>query len=413
MSSLENLSAAHTLLLVSALLECFVALGWLLAATVLPRFRCTSLHWSAFALLQGAAFFGYLGSSHWTGLSVYTLGNLLLLCALALQARGLQLQARQAPTDRGFVALLALSALVQIVWREPWQAVWRIAATSLLLGGICAWNGIILLRCLSHKNSPTPRLLGAILSAPFILASMIFTLHTTAVLLAPGRLIRNGRLHESVSMLGALAWLFISLGMALALVGVVLYQMQRKLSQAATHDALTGLLNRRAADEFMDQEVLRAQRQGTPMSVLMIDIDFFKKVNDQHGHAGGDHVLQTLARLLKARARATDLVARWGGEEFLVLLPDTPTAGAQEMAEQLRLAVEKAPLLWQEASVPITVSIGVATRSGGTFQASALVASADEALYQAKNSGRNRVCAADNARHLAVPGTSSAEAIRA
>ena len=97
----------------------------------------------------------------------------------------------------------------------------------------------------------------------------------------------------------------------------------------------------------------------------------------------------------------------------LVLLPDTPTAGAQEMAEQLRLAVEQASFVWLQASVPITVSIGVATWSGGTFQASALVASADGALYQAKNSGRNRVCVADNALHLAVPDTHTAEAIRA
>ena len=413
MASLENLSAAHTLLLISALLECFVALGWLLAAVVLPRFRLVSLHWSAVALSMGAAFFGYLGSSHWPGLPVVALGNLLMVGALLLQARGLQLQARQAPTDRGFIALLALTVLVQGVWQEPEQSIWRIAATSMLLGSICAWNGITVLRCLRHDNSPTPRLLGAILSAPFALASMVFALRSIVVLLAPEHLVRNGRLHESVSMLGALAWLFISLGMALAQAGVVLYQLQRELSQAATHDALTGLPNRRAADEFMAQAALRAQRLGTPMTVLMIDIDFFKKVNDRHGHAGGDHVLQTLARLLKLRARATDLVARWGGEEFLVLLPDTPTAGAQEMAEQLRLAVEQASFVWLQASVPITVSIGVATWSGGTFQASALVASADGALYQAKNSGRNRVCVADNALHLAVPDTHTAEAIRA
>lgn len=137
------------------------------------------------------------------------------------------------------------------------------------------------------------------------------------------------------------------------------------------------------------------------------------EINDQHGHAAGDHVLQTLAKLLQERARTTDLVARWGGEEFLVLLPDTSAAGAQQMAEQLRLAVQNTPFRWQQHTVPITVSIGIATWSSGPFQASASVASADSALYQAKNSGRNCACVADNALHLAVPGSNAAEAIRA
>ena len=163
-------------------------------------------------------------------------------------------------------------------------------------------------------------------------------------------------------MLAALGWLFLSLSMALALMGVVLHKLQHKLSEAATHDALTGLPNRRAADDFMAQAALRAQRQGTPLSALMVDIDFFKKVNDQHGHAAGDHVLLTLARLLQERARATDLVSRWGGEEFLVLLPDTPPTGARELGEQLRQAVQSAPFVWQQKTVPVTVSIGAADR---------------------------------------------------
>lgn len=138
------------------------------------------------------------------------------------------------------------------------------------------------------------------------------------------------------------------------------------------------------------------------------------EINDRHGHAAGDHVLQTLAELLQERARATDLVARWGGEEFLVLLPGTPPAGAHEVAEQLRRAVQNTPICWQQHAVPVTVSIGAATWSSCPLQANALIASAGSALYRAKNSGRNRVwMAADNALHLAVPGGSAAEAIKA
>lgn len=135
-------------------------------------------------------------------------------------------------------------------------------------------------------------------------------------------------------------------------------------------------------------------------SVLMIDIDFFKKVNDQYGHAGGDHMLRSLAQLLKQRARASDMTARWGGEEFLLLLPDTPHQGACDMAEQLRLAVQSHPFQWQQQKVPITISVGAATWSGGTFSANALIADADSALYRAKNTGRNRVCGADEVAPL-------------
>ncbi|ART47761.1 GGDEF domain-containing protein [Acidovorax carolinensis] len=414
MASLENLSAVHATLLVGILLECFVALGWLLAAGLLLPMRRASLHWAGFAFLQGAAFFVYLISGNWAGFPAHAAANMLLVAALVLQVRGLQRAMGRPPTDSLFIALLFCAGVVQVVWLAHEQSAWRMAAISALASGISAWTGATMLRCVRHEDARAPRLLALVLSAPSVIGSALFAMRALLVLQAPERIIRDDRLDQSIGMPGALLWLFLSLGMALALVGVVLYRLQRKLSQAATQDALTGLPNRRAADDFLAHEALRAQRRGTPLSALMIDIDFFKKVNDQHGHAAGDHVLQTLARLLQERARATDLVARWGGEEFLVLLPDTSPAGAREVAEQLRLAVQNTPFCWQQSPVPVTVSAGAATWTSGPFHANALIASADSALYQAKNSGRNRVCvAADNALHLALPGGRSVEPRRA
>jgi diguanylate cyclase (GGDEF)-like protein len=250
---------------------------------------------------------------------------------------------------------------MQGAWLAHEHSAWRIATISLLAGVLCAWSAATLLRSIRLEGPQVHRLLGPLLSAPFVLSSIVFTLRAALALLSPEQLIRDNKIDQTVSMAGALAWLFLSLGMAMALAGVVLHQLERKLSRAATHDALTGLPNRRAADDFMAQEALRAQRQETPLSALMVDIDFFKKVNDQLGHAAGDHVLQTLARLLEQRARATDLVSRWGGEEFLVLLPDTPPTGALELAEQLRRAVQSDPFVWQQTAVPVTISIGAAT----------------------------------------------------
>lgn len=268
------------------------------------------------------------------------------------------------------------------------------AATSLLASGLCGFAAVAMLQCIRHESAHAPRVLGAFLCAPSAIASGLLVIRAIFVLQHPERVIREDSLNQSLGVLGSMGWLFFSVGMSLALAGVVLYKLQRKLSQAATHDALTGLPNRRAADDFMAHEALLAQRRGAPLSALMVDIDFFKRVNDQHGHAAGDHVLQTLAQLLKRRARASDLVARWGGEEFLVLLPDTSPEGAQQVGEQLRLAVQEAPFRWQDTAIPVTVSIGAATWRSGPFHANALIASADGALYQAKSSGRNRMCVA-------------------
>jgi len=409
MASLENLSAAHATLLAGILLECFVALGWLLAAVLLRPMRRSTMHWAGFALLQGMAFFLYLNSARWPNFPAHAVANILIVAAFVLQVRGLHRVMGHRPPDHVFVAVLALTGLVQWIWVAHEQSAWRMAATSLVAGALSVWTAVAMLRCIREESPHAPRALGPLLGAPSVIGAALLALRALFVMLQPEGVIQNDRLDQSIGMLGALSWLFLSLSMALALVGVVLYKLQRKLSQAATHDALTGLPNRRAADDFMAHEALRAQRHGTPLSALMVDIDFFKKVNDQHGHAAGDHVLQTLAGLLKEHARATDLVARWGGEEFLVLLPDTSLAGAQQMGEQLRLAVRGSPFRWQQTDVPITVSIGAATWSSGPFRANALVASADGALYQAKTSGRNRVCVADN--HTPLPAGDKVAAI--
>lgn len=396
LTPLESLSAIHATLLVGILLECFLAVAWFFTAALLPSVRRAALHWAGFAFLQGVAFFLYLNSGHWTHFPVNASANMLLMASLVLQVRGLRQATGERMADRTLLGLLVLAALMQGAWLAHEHSPWRIAAISMLAGALCAWNAATLLRSIRLEGPQAPRLLGPLLSVPFVISSIVFALRSALALLFPELLIRDNRIDQTVSMAGALAWLFLSLSMAMALAGVVLHQLERKLSRAATHDALTGLPNRRAADDFMAQEALRAQRQGTPLSALMVDIDFFKKVNDQLGHAAGDHVLQTLARLLQERARATDLASRWGGEEFLVLLPDTPPTGALELAEQLRQAVQSAPFVWQQKAVPVTISIGAATWISGPFHANALIAQADAALYDAKRSGRNCVRLADD-----------------
>lgn len=168
-------------------------------------------------------------------------------------------------------------------------------------------------------------------------------------------------------------------------------RLRKELEQAASRDPLTGLWNRRQFLLLLDNARAQKRRYDVDYSLMLIDADHFKSINDRYGHDAGDEVLVLLARALEARVRETDTVCRWGGEEFIVLLPQTDCASAQLLAESLRGSVERirVPHL-----PPVTVSIGVA-RHRASESSESLIKRADEALYQAKAAGRNRVVAAD------------------
>jgi diguanylate cyclase (GGDEF)-like protein len=164
------------------------------------------------------------------------------------------------------------------------------------------------------------------------------------------------------------------------------------LDRLSRIDSLTGLFNRRHLDEQLTRLLSTARRRQEPLSVLLIDVDHFKRVNDTAGHSGGDRALQETARRLSEAVRAGDVVGRWGGEEFLVLLPNTDPTPARILAERLRVAVSATPVDVGDKSVTITISIGVAC---GISTADAdLVKAADDAMYESKRLGRNRVTAA-------------------
>lgn len=163
---------------------------------------------------------------------------------------------------------------------------------------------------------------------------------------------------------------------------------QRKLQELAGTDPLTGLLNRRAGDEELQICHRDATESGDAYSLIMCDLDFFKRVNDEFGHAAGDRVLSEVARILIEAQRSTDFVVRWGGEEFLVMLPDTSVRAAAKVAERMRAEIESAD---QAEIARMTISMGVAEWSRGDTVDDVL-ARADAALYAAKAAGRNRVC---------------------
>lgn len=169
-------------------------------------------------------------------------------------------------------------------------------------------------------------------------------------------------------------------------------QMQQDLRRLATTDGLTGTLNRRSFFERGNEEVQRAKRYGRSLGILMVDIDHFKSINDTHGHPAGDEAIRSLVRCIRSVVRQTDIVGRLGGEEFALLLPETPLDGAALVGERLRhaLADNRVPAA-AGVTFSFTASVGVSQLGASDAVLDSLLARADEALYRAKRGGRNRV----------------------
>lgn len=195
---------------------------------------------------------------------------------------------------------------------------------------------------------------------------------------------------------------------ALVVVGFlasVLIEYQQHLSHLATEDPLTRLLNRRGLEDVLNISFAQAARQGLETSAIMVDIDHFKKVNDNFGHETGDQVIRAVARTLTRMSRASDVVARTGGEEFLLILPETSLGAARVLAERIRGAISDHPQVVEQQRIAITVSLGVAC-AHGEVDLDGLSREADRAMYIAKRGGRNRVASVENRPvHLSSTGT--------
>lgn len=165
-----------------------------------------------------------------------------------------------------------------------------------------------------------------------------------------------------------------------------------EIYRLTTMDGLTQVHNRRYFDEQLDREVSRSRRYERGLSLVMVDIDYFKRINDSQGHLAGDHVLKQLASTVRVRIRREDVFARYGGEEFGIILPEIELKGARQFAEKVRQAVEQQQFTFDKHPIPVTVSLGVAILATEHRSAADLVRAADERLYEAKSTGRNRVC---------------------
>ena len=176
--------------------------------------------------------------------------------------------------------------------------------------------------------------------------------------------------------------------------GLAQYRLTTEVARQALQDPLTGLANRRQLIEHYAREVSRAKRNGKPLSLLMLDLDHFKSINDRYGHLAGDACLKSITATIKSSLRNIDITARFGGEEFIVLLPETGESGARIVAEKLRSAVAETEIQLHSEIIHVTVSIGIVTAESLELDNfDEIVGRADTAMYSAKGLGRNMVCA--------------------
>jgi len=181
--------------------------------------------------------------------------------------------------------------------------------------------------------------------------------------------------------------------MAAALLAISLRNAQLfdELRENSLRDGLTGCFNRTHAIDVIDTELRRARRSQSPVSLIMFDLDHFKCINDRHGHLCGDSVLAAVGAKMREVLRGSDMKCRYGGEEFLVLLPETPIEGAKRVADTLRRELSELPIGWKGEVVRVTASFGVSVAMPSEVDPAALIARADAALYRAKDQGRNCV----------------------
>lgn len=369
------------------------ALGWAVLA-LLRLSRRATLHWAlATAAISMSLVLVVLRDQlpAWIG---FWLSPMAALLAFVLIRRGVLHFVRAPLADLEHAALLGLvaPALAAAVVSGTYAAVMVVSSSS---------YGYVLLRAGWSVHRGLRAEFGSRWASgcalPMLAIGAMFVVRAATALWRPeavGHSLHSPTLANEVSVIGFLvAGLLLNLG----LLALVMARMTLRLLHLSERDGLTGLLNRRAIERRLAAEAERLARYRQPYSVLSIDVDHFKTINDRHGHPAGDAVLQAMGATLSGIGRSTDQAARTGGEEFWLLMPSTHIDGASQAAVRLLRAVREMRVLAAQGEVALTVSIGVAVADRPEEPLDRVLQRLDAALYRAKQSGRDRI-------ELAVPG---------
>lgn len=379
---------AHIEPLLSLVAFAFVvsALGWMTFGALLREDRKAIAHWGAFLMLVGVGLWlGALRDEPRAWLP-YNGTNLITVTGFALLRRGTEHFMGTPSSDREQLLLIGSVGLA-IALLGPAEE--RAGPRILLAYGAQGYTMARTLWAIRHAlrlEFGQRAQVGILVPGAFIGGVLLLqALRQAAQLDHPMEMQRHGGSGPALMF----AYLFGASMFSFGFMALVTQRLVHRLRQSSRTDALTGVLNRGAIQEALALEGERARRSATGFALLLLDADRFKSINDHLGHAAGDRALQHLATVLATGLRASDRIGRWGGEEFLVLLPAMSLADACALADGIVQRVAALPARWKDAALPLTVSIGVTAWSPDDQDEHALVERADQALYRAKLDGRN------------------------
>ena len=391
---LPLLTPSSVALLLLALQYAVLAPAWMVAALVLPGERRPAGWWAAHSGGSALGLLLIVFGMYAEHAPARALGNVLVVAATLALQRGVWSFTGQRRWTLLQGLMLAASAVVSVL--AAMDAAWvptRIAAVAGIWAALYFWIAADVWR---HARQSLRLRWGLLYALPLLLAGVMLAARSLRALQSPETVMAEVLQNTVLSLGSSLTGMVSALVIQMMLMALVVSRMVSRLERLSRHDPLTGLLNRRAIDECLQQEEHRVRRfpaqdkSALPFSVLMIDIDHFKRINDSCGHAVGDRALQHLAAVMGAQLREIDCLARWGGEEFLALLPGTTGADALALAERLCGRIRSLPLASEAGRLTLTASVGVADWHGQQDSINDLLRRADAALYLAKHEGRDQ-----------------------
>ena len=396
-----TLSATEVAFALVAVMQAVLALAWLIGGGWAGEVRRAAWHWAVYAGLSALSFALLMLAMRSAAFDAGDLpraellraaGNVSGVVAIMALRRGIWIFLGRSLRPSVQWGLLVAVLIVAWLGLDPAMGAWRVGFNSLVLTWLC----LDIARALHlHARSVLHLRWPLLLALPLLIAALGYGQRGVRALLDPASVAASMTTHSALNVGSAFSYVVLALALHAMLMVLVVARLVAQLHRLSHRDGLTGLLNRRAMQEALDLQMRRSRRNGEAFVLMMLDADHFKAINDQHGHAVGDQVLKHLSTLLHSGMREVDRLARFGGEEFLVLMPGATLAEAAPVAERLRSLVASTPLADGEAHIAVSISIGIAEWAGADEDLSRLLVRADAALYRAKQHGRDRVALAE------------------
>jgi diguanylate cyclase (GGDEF)-like protein len=377
-----------TLLIISLILSALIAFLWLIGGSVFKASPSTSFHYALCNVFLGAFMLLYVFRDDYPKLAIFCSDVALILGCFCLR-RAVQDFTEIKKTDFQQIVLIVLALAVDIPAR------WFSYDQKLAVLAVCFFSMYTFLAAAQeayrYMIKDFARKYCIITLMPLYLMGLLIFSRILLTLLSNSSTmdLRQASVFNTAFLL---TMMLAVLGFNGTAIGLVVSRMITKIKHLSQQDPLTHAFNRRHLNTLAEKEIMRSNKNGKALSIIMLDIDHFKKVNDMYGHAAGDQALLTCVEVIKNTVRASDFVGRLGGEEFCIVLPDTQLKDAQALAERIRQKLENTSVLWENKVIPITASFGISSLGeNNQSQWSKLLNNADQAMYMAKNNGRNKV----------------------